>query len=261
MNILDKIIAHKKEEVEIRRILMPEEVLKDSMYFNRSCLSLKKNLLKENVSGIIAEFKRKSPSKGFIQQHADAKTITTSYTLHGASGLSVLTDREFFGGNNEDIIAARENNIPVLRKEFIIDHYQLMEAKAIGADVILLIAACLTKTAVKELAAYAKELGMEVLLELHEEDELEHVCDAIDMVGINNRNLKTFKVDIRQSIHLSKLIPAEKIKIAESGINNATDIITFKEAGYKGFLMGEHFMKEENPGLALKNFIDDINNQ
>jgi indole-3-glycerol phosphate synthase len=261
MNILDKIIAHKKEEVEIRRMLMPEEVLKDSLYFNRPCLSLKENLLKENASGIIAEFKRKSPSKGFINQHADVDTITSAYTKAGASGLSILTDHEFFGGNNEDLIAARKNNIPVLRKEFIIDHYQLTEAKAIGADVILLIAACLSKTAVKELAIYAKELGMEVLLELHDENELEHICEAVDMVGINNRNLKTFKVDIQQSIHLSKLIPAGKVTIAESGINNAADIFTFKEAGYKGFLMGEHFMKEEYPGLALKDFINSINNK
>jgi indole-3-glycerol phosphate synthase len=261
MNILDKIIAHKKEEIAIRKMMLPENELKDSVHYGRTCLSLKDNLAKENGSGIIAEFKRKSPSKGFIHQHADVVKVTRSYTTHGASGLSILTDHEFFGGNNEDLIAARENNIPILRKEFIVDLYQVEEAKAIGADAILLIAACLSKNAVEEFAGYARQIGLEVLLELHLESELDHICEAVDMVGINNRNLKTFEVDIQRSVRLSRMIPAHKTRIAESGIDNAADIHIFKEAGYKGFLMGEHFMKEEDPGQALDTFIKKINNQ
>lgn len=259
MNILDKIISHKKEELEIRKMMLPERELKDSVHFERASLSLKNNLLAENASGIIAEFKRRSPSRGFINQHADIVTISKAYTAVGASGLSILTDHEFFGGNNEDIIAARVNQIPLLRKEFIIDPYQLTEAKAIGADVVLLIAACLSVQQVKELTDYAKQLGLEILLELHDENELDHICDSVDMVGINNRNLKTFEVDIQQSIRLSKLIPEGKVKIAESGISNTTDIHIFKDAGYKGFLMGEHFMKEDDPAKALSEFIHDIN--
>ncbi len=258
MNILSRIITHKKEEVEVRRLMMPEEALKDSIYFNRECLSLKNSLLKENASGIIAEFKRKSPSKGFINQHADVASVTNAYTNAGASGLSILTDHEFFCGNNEDLIAARENDIPILRKDFIVDSYQLTEAKAIGADVVLLIAACLSKDAVMNLSSFAKQLGLEVLLELHEESELEHICSSIDMVGINNRNLKTFKVDIQNSIRLSKQIPADKLKIAESGISDAASLQLFKDAGYKGFLIGENFMKEQHPGLALEDFLKEI---
>lgn len=258
MNILDKIVAHKKEEVEVRKLMMAEAELKDSFYFNRPCLSLQQNLLAENATGIIAEFKRKSPSKGFIQQGADALTVTQAYTQYGASGLSILTDHEFFGGNNEDLIVARINNIPILRKDFVIDPYQLVEAKAIGADVVLLIAACLTAGEVKELSAHAKELGLEVLLELHEEKELGHICDEVGMVGINNRDLKTFKVDIQRSVSLSKLIPAGKITIAESGISDAATIKLFREAGYKGFLIGENFMKEANPGKAFEQFVQSL---
>lgn len=258
MNILDKIIAHKKEEVEVRKTLLAEAELKDTLYFSRPCFSLKQNLLAENATGIIAEFKRRSPSKGFIQQGADAASVTQAYTQYGASGLSILTDHEFFGGNNEDLIAARVNNIPILRKDFVIDPYQLVEAKAIGADVILLIAACLTTGEVKELAAYAKELGLEVLLELHEENELEHICPEVDMVGINNRDLKTFKVDVQRSVVLSKLIPAGKIKIAESGISDTATIKLFREEGYKGFLIGENFMKEANPGKAFEHFVQSL---
>ena len=255
MNILDKIIAHKKEEVEVRRMMISETALQNCSHFNRACLSLKQNLLIENATGIIAEFKRRSPSKGFINQHADAVTVTAAYTQAGASGLSILTDHEFFGGSNQDLITSRLHHIPILRKDFIIDRYQLTESKAMGADVILLIAACLTRTQVEELAAYAKQLGLEVLLELHDESELDHICEAIDMVGINNRNLKTFKVDIQHSIRLSKAIPSGKVKIAESGISDSATIKIFKDAGYRGFLIGENFMKENDPGNAFEDFV------
>ena len=170
----------------------------------------------------------------------------------------MLTDHEFFGGNNEDLLTARENNIPVLRKEFIIDSYQLTEAKAIGADVVLLIAACLSVNEVKELSAYARQLGLEVLLELHDEEEMDHICAETDMVGINNRNLKTFTVDLQRSAMLAKMIPEDKIKIAESGISSVEDICFLKSAGYKGFLVGENFMKETDPGIAFRQFVQQL---
>ena len=181
--------------------------------------------------------------------------VTTAYTKHGASGLSVLTDTEFFGGAADDLLKARVNNIPILRKDFMIDEYQLAEARAMGADVILLIAACLTPHRVQELAFFAKSLQLEVLLEIHNETELQHICDEVDLVGVHNRDLKTFSVDINRSVELSKQIPADKIKIAESGIDKAETINIFKQAGFKGFLMGEHFMKFENPGEAFEQFV------
>jgi indole-3-glycerol phosphate synthase len=258
MNILDTIIAHKAKEVRIRKSITPESQLMQSEYFKRTCLSLKAALVKPNATGIIAEFKRKSPSKGFINQYADVVKVTEAYSRFGASGMSVLTDHDFFGGSTKDLLAARHNEVPVLRKEFIIDAYQVTEAKAMGADVILLIAACLTTTEVEELSAYAKELKMEVLLELHDESELEHICTTVEMVGINNRNLKTFEVDINHSLKLAEQIPADKIKIAESGISSVETIQLFKDAGFKGFLMGENFMKEADPGEAFRIFIEKL---
>jgi indole-3-glycerol phosphate synthase len=258
MNILDKIIIHKREEVAVRRLMVGEAQLRQSVYFRQPALSMKNNLMTKGSSGIIAEFKRKSPSKGFINQHADVQTITRAYTQYGASGISVLTDNEFFGGSTEDLVIARENKIPILRKDFIIDPYQVLAAKAMGADVILLIAACLSPGEVYDLAVFAKETGLEVLLELHDETELTHICDAVDMVGVNNRNLKTFKVDIKQSLKLGDLIPTGKIRIAESGIDDVQTIMQFKEAGFNGFLMGEKFMKEPDPGTAFKNFVEEL---
>jgi indole-3-glycerol phosphate synthase len=258
MNILDKIIAHKREEVAVRKLMVTEEDLKQTLFFKRACISLKQNLLNESASGIIAEFKRKSPSKGFINQHADVMAITNAYTQFGASGLSVLTDNEFFGGSTEDLVLARKNDIPILRKDFIIDPYQLFAAKAMGADVVLLIAACLSPAEVQALSGIAKGLGLEVLLELHGEEELGHICDAIDMVGINNRNLKTFEVDIQQSLKLGDRIPPGKVKIAESGIDSVNTIGMFKDAGFNGFLIGEKFMKEQDPGQAFKIFVESL---
>ncbi len=258
MNILDNIIAHKKIELAERKKNSSESELKISKNFSRKCFSLIENLSKENGTGIIAEFKRKSPSKGFINEFADVVTITTGYTNAGAAGLSVLTDTIFFGGSTEDLLDARINSIPILRKDFIVDAYQITEAKAMGADVILLIAACLTASEVKSLASYAVSIGLEVLLELHDETELAHICDETILVGINNRNLKDFKVDIEGSLRMSKLIPSNKIKIAESGISDVNMIKAFKKAGFKGFLIGENFMKESNPVLAFDNFVQNI---
>lgn len=258
MNILQKIIFHKQEELEVRRAMVPEAELMASMHFRKPCRSLCASLTKPGASGIIAEFKRKSPSLGWIHQHANVLQVTQHYAQAGASGLSVLTDHEFFGGSTEDLVAARQNDIPILRKDFIIDPYQVVAAKAMGADVILLIAACLTVQQTKLLAAFAKEMKLEVLLEIHEEAELAHICENIDMVGVNNRNLKTFTSNINLSLRLASKIPAGRIKIAESGISSTAAVRRLREAGFSGFLMGGHFMKQQHPGAALKHFIAEL---
>ncbi len=258
MNILETIIAEKEIEVSRQQVLAPVAVLEQSEFFNRNTFSLKEFLLDETKTGIIAEFKRKSPSKGIINDRSDVIEVTKAYTTNGASCLSVLTDEIFFGGTAGDLKSARVNNIPILRKDFIIDEYQIVEARAMGADVILLIAACLSPQRVKELASFAKTLQLEVLLEIHNEDELQHICDATEIVGINNRDLKTFTVDINRSIELGKKIPAGKLKIAESGINNTDTICTFKNAGFHGFLIGENFMKEADPTIAFAEFVKQL---
>jgi indole-3-glycerol phosphate synthase len=254
MNILDKIIEQKKIEVAERRSVTSIADLEKSELFSRPTFSLKQFLSDDSKTGIIAEFKRRSPSKGIINDTSDVVEVTTAYTNYGASCLSVLTDEIFFGGTTADLKKARVNNIPILRKDFIVDEYQIVEARAMGADVILLIAACLTPQQVKELATFAKKLQLEVLLEIHNEEELQHICAETEIVGVNNRDLKTFTVDINRSIELSKKIPADKIKIAESGIHNIETILIFKEAGFKGFLIGENFMKEKDPMAAFANF-------
>lgn len=261
MNILDRIIEAKKIEVEAAKQLHTIEALQTSAYYDRTCLKLTQRLTADGATGIITEFKRKSPSKGFINEFADAAKVTTDYTNYGASGISVLTDADFFGGSKSDLLAARHNNIPLLRKDFMIDEYQIVEAKAMGADLILLIAACLSATQVQQLAGFAHTLGLEVLLELHEEEELGHVCNEVDLVGINNRNLKTFEVDIDRSLKLAEQIPADKIKVAESGISEVATVQRFSAAGFQGFLMGENFMKSTDPGLAFKHFVADLHSK
>ena len=258
MHILDTIIAHKQDEVTRNKKLVSVAELQQQPSFGRQVLSLKKYLQDETKTGIIAEFKRKSPSKGIINSKAEVQEVTAAYTKYGASGLSVLTDTAFFGGYTDDLLRARVNEIPLLRKDFIIDEYQLTEARAMGADVVLLIAACLTPLRVAELAFFAKSLNLEVLLEIHHEAELQHICKDIDLVGVNNRNLKTFSVDIDRSIELSRKIPNDKIKIAESGIANAETIHVFKQAGFTGFLIGGHFMNSDNPGRTFEQFVQQL---
>ena len=258
MNILDKIIEHKKTEVAQRKLTVPLADLQKSKFYSRETLSLKDFLLHRNRTGIIAEFKRQSPSRGVINGNADVVAVTTAYANNGASCLSVLTDETFFGGSTSDLMKARINEIPILRKDFIIDEYQITEAKAMGADVILLIAACLSVPGVKYLAGFAKKLGLDVLLELHAEEELEHICDETGFIGINNRNLKTFEVDIERSLKMAQKIPGDKIKIAESGIGSATTIELFRKNGFQGFLMGENFMKEADPGKAFAKFVREL---
>ncbi|HQW44416.1 MAG TPA: indole-3-glycerol phosphate synthase TrpC, partial [Chitinophagaceae bacterium] len=188
----------------------------------------------------------------------EVEPVVTAYNK-SAAGISVLTDDEFFGGDLDDLIQTKViTDIPVLRKDFIIDKWQIAEAKAFGADVILLIAACLSPTEVKELATYTKSIGLESILEIHNEEELDHICDEVDMVGVNNRNLKTFEVNIDTSLQLVSKIPSGKPAIAESGISSIDAIVTLRNAGFKGFLIGENFMKEEHPGKAFENFITEL---
>ena len=259
MNILDQIIESKKKSIEQKKDWYSLRKLESSPYFERQTASLVKRLNAADTTGIIAEFKRRSPSKGIINDKAKLEQVVTAYEASGAAGISVLTDDEYFGGSNDDLIIARDIvDCPLLRKDFIIDEYQLVEAKSIGADVILLIAACLTPDEVKRLATFAKKLQLEVLLEIHNEEELVHICDEVDIVGVNNRDLKTFTVDVNRSIELSNKIPADKIKISESGITNVETISKLKEYGFKGFLIGENFMKEENVSLAFEKFIKEL---
>ncbi len=263
MDILQTIVEAKKIEVEEKKLLFDETWYKFfSSNFDRKCISLKENLVNKNSSGIIAEFKRKSPSKGWFKA-ADysAPAIVMAYEQFGAAGASILTDTHFFGGDLPDLTVCRATSqLPLLRKDFIIDEIQLQEAKAYGADVILLIAAILTPERVKQLANEAKKYGLEILLELHSEEELQHICDEIDMVGINNRNLKTFEVDIDNSLRLAKQIPSKFVKVAESGIDSIETINLFKQNGYQGFLIGEKFMKAENPATAFEKFTNELKN-
>lgn len=258
MTILDKIIEHKMDEVEAAKRAVSVAQLKTAQLFSRNTFSLKEFLLDPAKTGIIAEFKRQSPSKGIINDKVSVEDVTGAYTKFGASGLSVLTDTKFFGGAAADLQRARINHIPILRKDFMIDEYQILEAKAMGADVILLIAACLSPQRVKELASFAKQTGLEVLLEIHKEEELQHICDDTELVGVNNRDLKTFTVNIQRSIELSKKIPSGKIKIAESGIHAVDTICTLRDAGFKGFLIGENFMKQPDPTIAFAEFVQQL---
>ena len=256
MNILDKIVAHKKIEVSKRKGSTSMKTLERSVYFENDCYSMKEFLLRPDKSGIIAEFKRHSPSKGDINKHSTVEEVTTGYAKAGVSGLSVLTDYNFFKGQSEDLIKARNaNQIPVLRKDFIVDEYQILEAKSIGADVILLIAECLSKPRVVELSAFAKSLGLEVLMEVHAEKQLSKLTQHIDIVGVNNRDLTTFTVSTQTSVRLFDIIPNDFIKISESGISNPATILELKDVGFQGFLIGEAFMKTENPALACEEFI------
>lgn len=257
MDILEKIVAYKKKEVAESKARVPVAVLEKKLNDAAPAYSLKKFLLDPGRTGIIAEFKRKSPSKGWINKDAQVKQITASYAKY-ASGISVLTDHEFFGGGLDDLRSARVNKVPLLRKDFIIDEYQLFEAKAHGADVILLIAACLLPKAVKNLAKKAGQLGMETLLEIHNKAELEHLCDEVDLVGVNNRNLKTFTVDVNTSRDLIKNIPTGKPAISESGISDVQTIVSLKQAGFKGFLIGENFMKHADPAIAFADFVKQL---
>ena len=255
--ILDTIIAVKRREVEkFKPLSSIERFERDGFFWQIRNRSLVQSLLLPGSTGIIAEFKRKSPSKGWFKtKELEVEPVVAAYNK-SAAGISVLTDDEFFGGDMDDLIQTKVvTDVPVLRKDFIIDKWQIAEAKAFGADVILLIAACLTPAEVKEFAAYSNSIGLESILEVHNEEELGHCCDEVSMVGVNNRNLKTFEVDINTSLQLIDKIPPGKPAIAESGISSVESIVTLRNAGFKGFLIGENFMKEEQPGKSFEEFV------
>ncbi|HWY10714.1 MAG TPA: indole-3-glycerol phosphate synthase TrpC [Bacteroidia bacterium] len=260
MNTLEKIITFKKKEVAERKSLYPLALLEKSVYFGSETVSLSKYLKREDKNGIIAEIKRHSPSKGYINKYVNIERTSIGYMQAGASALSVLTDAEFFKGTSEDLkIARRFNFCPILRKDFIIDEYQIIESKSIGADSILLIAVVLTKQEIIKFTDLAHSLNLEVLLELHDEDELEKIYTQVDVVGVNNRNLKTLEIDINTSFRLANLIPSNFLKVSESGIEDPVVIKKLKNCGYNGFLIGSHFMKQSLPEQACKEFILELN--
>ena len=263
MDILEKIVAAKKKEIEPFKEKSPvERFEREGFFWEINNRSLVQSLLTPGSTGIIAEFKRKSPSKGWFKtKELEVEPVVTAYNK-SAAGISVLTDTEFFGGDLDDLIQTKVvTDIPVLRKDFIVDKWQIAESKAFGADVILLIAACLTPAQVKEFAGYAKSIGLESILEVHNKEELGHYCEEVSMVGVNNRNLKTFEVDINTSLQLIDKIPANKPAITESGIGSTEAIVTLRRAGFKGFLIGENFMKEEQPGQAFEEFVNKLKQQ
>lgn len=257
--ILDKIMAYKQEEVAQQKALYPSQLLEQSIYFETPTVSLVEFLKRPDKQGIIAEFKRKSPSKGVINAYAKVETVSIGYMQAGASALSVLTDQHFFGGKLEDLTEARKYNYaPILNKNFVLDEYQIVQAKSIGADVILLIAECLSKAAVQSLAQFAKRLGMEVLLELHTAEQLDKICPEIDLVGVNNRDLNTFEVNLENSLHIASLLPSNLVKVSESGISNPDTVVLLQEHGFEGFLIGEQFMKDARPQQACAKFIQQV---
>ncbi|MDF1698725.1 MAG: indole-3-glycerol phosphate synthase TrpC [Saprospiraceae bacterium] len=259
MNILDKIVAHKKVEVAQKKEMYPIPLLEKSTFFNGQSVSLSHYIKRPDKTGIIAEFKRKSPSKPSINLYADIEEVSIAYMQAGASALSVLTDGQFFGGKTQDLITARKYNFcPILRKDFIIDEYQVIEARSIGADAILLISEILTKEEVHQLASLATSLGMEVLLELHSASQLDKYSDKVQLIGVNNRDLDTFKTDVSFSKELYEKLPSGVTKVSESGIHDTQTVKDLKSIGYEGFLIGERFMTNDNPGDACKSFIQEI---
>jgi indole-3-glycerol phosphate synthase len=256
-NILATICTNKREEVARQREELPLARLERVIRLQkRASLSLREALLRSR-SGVIAEFKRRSPSKGWIRPEADAACVTLAYEAAGAAAISCLTDERFFGGGFADFERARAvvTRVPLRRKDFIVDEYQVFQSRVMGADVILLIAACLTREEARHLAGIARSLGMEVLLEIHEEGELDYVQPHADVVGINNRDLKTFSTDISRSSLLAREVPGDFLKVAESGLSRPETVIALREEGFRGFLAGECFMKAPDPGEAAREFI------
>lgn len=259
MTILDEINNYKKIEVAYRKELVSIDDLSRFPQFDKSTPSFSRALTKKG-SGIIAEHKRMSPSKGVINSRVNTQEVVLGYQNAGASAVSVLTDHNYFGGTIYDLMRAKEVlKIPILRKDFIIDEYQLYEAKALGASVILLIAASLDKKQCAQLAKKAQSLGLEVLMEVHNEEELDLANPFINVIGVNNRNLKTFDVDVNTSVALFEKIPNDFIKISESGISSVDTVNDLKKVGFQGFLMGENFMKTEYPGKSCAQFIQTMN--
>lgn len=259
MTILEKIVARKRNEVEERKKLCPVAVLEKSANFHRKPLSLKASILCEGSTGIIAEFKRRSPSAGIINETAHPEEVCRQYMDAGSSAVSVLTDHDFFGGSSDDLLNARQHvTSPVLRKDFIIDEYQIVEARSIGADAVLLIAELHIAPRLVQLHDFAVSLGLEVLLEIHDEKSIPGIPYNAEIIGINSRNLATFSVNHDHPEKIIRLLPEKVVKVAESGIRSVSDYLSLKNAGFDAFLIGECFMKAEDPGGACKAFIDEI---
>jgi indole-3-glycerol phosphate synthase len=258
--MLDEIVTNKRREVAERKELYPAKLLEKSVYFLTPCVALTAYLSRADKVGIIAEIKRRSPSKGVFKQALSVEELSIGYMQAGASALSVLTDTKYFGGTNDDLVTARRFNFcPILRKDFTVDEYQILEAKSLGADVVLLIAAVLSPSEVKQLASLADSLGMQSILEVHSEDEIEtHLCPEVQVVGVNNRDLKTFKVDVETSLRVASKIPDSFTKISESGISDAETFRHLRQAGYRGFLIGEAFMATSNPHAACRKLINAV---
>jgi len=260
MNILDQIVQKKRKELAAAKMVTSYIQLEERELFEREPLSFRDFLLDPERTGIIAEFKRRSPSKGIINDQVKVEAVTTAYAAAGASALSVLTDRHFFMGRKMDLLKARRaNDIPLLRKDFMIDEYQIVEAKTLGADIVLLIAAILEPHEIKKMAALAKSIGLSVLLEVHNLDELQRsLDDNLDAIGVNNRNLADFTVSVDTSFQLAEHIPDQFLKVSESAISDTDTIRQLKQAGFNGFLIGENFMRQPDPGLAMEYFVREL---
>ncbi len=257
--MLQEIITSTKKRLSRQKELVPVKLLESSIYFDSACISLTEYLLRKDKTGIIAEFKRKSPSGGIINAYADVVRTSIGYMQAGACALSILTEPDFFQGKPEDLTLARNTNYcPILRKDFIVDEYQVIQSKSIGADAILLIAACLDKEQLSTLYQLATTMGMEVIIEIHDKDELSLLPDGEFIIGVNNRDLATMKTDIQHSLLISDLLPFDHLRISESGLKTPNDLQVLRNAGYSGFLMGERFMKCPDPSAALAEFISQI---
>lgn len=259
MSILDNIVSVKRLEVRERKVLYPVHDLEKSELFRKKPFSLKESILKEASAGVIAEFKRRSPSKGYINENAAVREVCSGYSGAGASAVSVLTNSEFFGGSAEDLVEARRHaDCPVLCKDFIIDEYQVIEARSHGADAVLLIADILSAADLRKLHRRVLSLGMEALIEVHDRKFLSLVPDDANIIGINSRNLASFKVSPDHAFEMANLLPVNVVKVAESGIKSIDDYFHLKSAGFNGFLIGEYFMNTTDPAKTCRDFIGAI---
>jgi len=258
MNILQQIVADIQKDLILKKQIVSIRALETGPFFERQTISLSQRIV--DTHGIIAEHKRRSPSKPNINFGLRLADVAQGYESAGVAGMSVLTNNQYFGGSLEDLLLARQAcELPLLRKEFMVDEYQVLEAKANGADAILLIAACLERQDIQTLSKLAQQLGMEVLLEVHNADELEKsIMPSIDMIGVNNRDLTSFTVSLETSKSLVEQIPAEFVKLSESGLSTSESVLELRGCGYQGFLMGEHFMKTDDPGASAQNFIKSL---
>ena len=259
-DILQEIVATKRAEIDRRKRETDLQALYRQAETPRATRNSLQEALRSSSTGIISEFKRRSPSKGWINRDADVQSVVRAYQQAGATALSVLTDTPYFGGTDDDLRAARQAcSLPILRKDFTIDEFQLVESRVLGADAVLLIAAALTREQCRRFAEIAHQLELEVLLEIHDQSELDYYSEYVDVLGVNNRNLGSFHTDVANSFRLIEQMPQEATPISESGISNPDTVKELRAIGFKGFLIGENFMKTDAPGNSLKSFINALN--